>query len=163
MAHSQETKQKARSAYINDRLPLTVIEAKFKVSYSTLQAWKNAAKASGDDWDAAKSAATFSKGNDLAQQSVQDFETLFNSIYAEIMGDGLGALEKVSALATLSDAKIKTVKAAGMQDPDKARLGIALETLSALVEFIKLKHADKLADLVPILMPFGEDINKKWG
>lgn len=81
----------------------------------------------------------------------------------EVLGDELSAIDKVSALAALADAQIKTARAIGLRDPHKARLGTALETLSELTEFIKAKHADKLADLVAILLPFGEHINKKWG
>lgn len=163
MAHSQKIKNKLRDDFINKRIPLTILTDKYAISYATAQSWKRNAKRNGDDWDAAKSATLIAKGADLAQQSVQDFEALFDAVYKEIMDSELSALEKVQALATLSDAKIKTVKAAGMQDPAKAKLGIALETLSELTEFIKLKHINQLAELVPILLPFGEHINKKWG
>jgi hypothetical protein len=163
MAHSQETKDKLRDDFINKRLPLTTLANKYAISYATAQSWKKQAKENGDNWDGAKSASSIAKGGDIAQQSVQDFEALFDAVYQEVMSSDLSALEKVQALATLSDAKIKTVKAAGMQDPAKAKLGIALETLSELTEFIKLKHGNQLAELVPILLPFGEHINKKWG
>lgn len=163
MSLPQKIKDNLRADFINKRLPLTMLANKYSVSYATAQSWKRNAKRNGDDWDAAKSATSIAKGADIAQQSVRDFETLFDNVYKEVLGAELSALEKVQALATLSDAKIKTVKAAGMQDPAKAKLGIALETLSELSEFIKLKHADQLAELVPILLPFGEYINKKWG
>lgn len=163
MAHSEQVKQKVRDDYINNRLPLTTIANKYGVSYATLQSWKKKAKNTNDDWDSARSAKSIAKGGSLAEQSVQDFETLFDTVYKEVLSSQLSALEKVQALATLSDAKIKTVKAAGMQDPAKAKLGIALETLSELTEFIKSKHHDKLTELVPVLLPFGECINKKWG
>lgn len=164
MAHAQEIKDKVRNDFINLRLPLTTLSNKYSVSYATLQNWKRKAKANNDDWDAAKSAASIAKGGTLNEQAARDYDVLFESVYEEILTeDKLSALEKVQALATLADAKIKLVKAAGMQDPSKAKLGIALETLSEITEFIKLHHADKLAELVPVLLPFGEYINKKWG
>lgn len=164
MAHSQEIKNQVRGDFINKRLPLTTLSNKYGVSYATLQSWKRNAKRNGDDWDAAKSAASIARGGTLQEQATRDYDVLFESVYEEVLkSNDLTALEKVQALATLGDAKIKLVKAAGMQDPLKAKLGIALETLSELTEFIKLKHPDKLTELVPVLMPFGEEINKKWG
>ena len=163
MAHSNEIRQQVRDNFINARLPLTTLANKYCVSYATLQSWKRQAKASGDDWDIAKSAKSIAQGGDLLQQVQQDFDLLFTNIRKEVLSDGLTSIEKVSAIATLADAQIKTAKALGMRDPKKARLGIALETLNELTEFIKRKHNGKLIDLVPILLPFGEQINKKWG
>lgn len=164
MAHSDKTKTNLRDDFINKRLPLTLLCEKYQVSYATAQTWKKKAAAGGDDWEAAKTAASMNRGTDIAKRSVQDFEVLFDAVYSEIMNDeGIGALEKVQALASLSDSKIKTVKAAGMQDIGKAKLGVAFNTLSELTEFIKNKHPEKLNDLIPILMPFGEYLSAKNG
>ncbi len=94
MAHSSETRNAVRSAYVYDRHPLDVAADKNKVSYNTVRGWKKRDKAKGDDWDKARAASQMAAGGlgDITAQLVEDFVRLFQSTVEDITAgdyDGL--------------------------------------------------------------------------
>lgn len=165
MAHTNETRNKVRSSYIYDRLPLDAASQKNGVSYNTTRGWKKKAKAEGDDWDKARSATRMAQGGlgDITTQLLEDFALLFQATVIEIRDGEYDGLKKAEALSRLSDAYTKTMKAAAGGDPKIAKLSIALETLQLLAVYIKDEHPDVLERFTHILEPFGAKVNEVFG
>ncbi len=165
MAHTNETRNKVRSSYIYDRLPLDAASQKNGVSYNTTRGWKRKAKAEGDDWDKARSATRMAQGGlgDITTQLLEDFALLFQATVIEIRDGQYDGLKKAEALSRLSDAYTKTMKAAAGGDPKIAKLSVALETLQLLAVYIKDERPDELERFTHILEPFGAKVNEVFG
>lgn len=165
MAHSAETINAVRGAFVYERLPLPEAAEKHGVSYSAAQAWKKKAKANGDDWDKARNAARMAAGGlgDITNQLLEDFAMLFQTTINDIKEGNFNALEKAEAISRLSDSYAKTMKAAGGGNPSIAKLSIAMEVLSELAEFIKRDYPDDLERFVCILEPFGARVSEVFG
>lgn len=164
MAHSSETRNAVRSAYVYDRLPLEVSAEKNSVSYNTVRGWKKRDKSKGDDWDKARAAAQMAAGGlgDITAQLVEDFVRLFQSTVEDITHGEYDGLKKAEALSRISDAYTKTMKAASLGDPKIAKLSVALETLKLLAEHIKADHPDLLEVFANILEPFSAKVNEAF-
>jgi len=72
-------------------------------------------------------------------------------------------LDKAEALARLSDAYQKTVKAAGQSDPKLSRLAIAMDVLQKLMTFISSDYPQYVQMFMEILQPFGEELAREFG
>lgn len=165
MAHSPEKVQAVRGAFVYERLPLPDAADRAGVSYSAAQAWKRKAKENGDDWDKARNASRMAAGGlgDITNQLLEDFALLFQSTIEDIKVSDYNALDKAEAIARLSDAYTKTMKAAGGGNPKIAKLSIAMEVLSTLAEFIKSDYPEDLARFARILEPFGTRVSEVFG
>jgi len=165
MAHSKETRNAVRSSFVYDRLPLEAAADKHDVSYNTVRTWKKRDKKNGDDWDKARAARRMADGGlgDITAIVIEDFTLLFKSVVKDITSGEYDGLKKAAALSQLSDAYVKTMKAAAGGDPKIAKLSTALETLQLLATYIKEEHPDALERFSLILEPFGAKVNEAFG
>lgn len=163
MAHSLETKQKVRSEYVKGQ-PLKVACALHDVAYQTGRGWKRKAKANGDDWDTARAAVRLSSGgvSELTATIIEDFVHLFQSTIDAIKADkNLSPLQKADAIAKLSDAYTKTVKAAGNSNPQLSRLSVVMDALQKTMQFIRRKYPQYTDIFMEILEPLGEELSRE--
>lgn len=154
-----------RSDYIRG-LTLKGAAEKSKVPYDTVRSWKRSAKAAGDDWDTARTAARISSGGikTLTSQVIEDFVHLFQSTIDEIkLAEDIDPLKKAEAISRLSDAYQKTIKAAGASNPELARLAIAMDVLQRMSEFIRRNHPEMKQSLLTIIEPFGKELSRVYG
>ncbi len=155
-----------RRSYVNERLPLAAAAQKHSIGYQTARVWKIKAKASGDDWDKARSATRMSEGGvgELTAQVIEDFAILFQTTIVDLRDTkGLDPIKKAEALSRLSDAYSKTMKAATAGSPQIAKLSIAMEVLKELAGFIRQHSPDDLPRFSAILDPFGQHISRVLG
>lgn len=165
MAHSQETRQAVRAAFVYERLALPEAAAKHEVSYATAQTWKRTAKVAGDDWDKARSASRMAAGSlgDITQEIMEDFAMLFKTTITDIKDGSFTGLEKAEAISRLSDSYSKTMKAASAGNPKIAKLSIAFEVLSELADFIKSHEPDSIELFARILDKFAVRVSEVFG
>ncbi len=164
MAYSESVKQGVRADYIRG-LTLTGAAEKHQVPYDTARAWKRKAHADGDDWDTAKAATKISTGGvkALTAEVLEDFVHLFKTTIDEIKdADNVPPMQKAEAIARLSDAYGKTVKAAGASNPELARLAIAMDVLQRMADFIRRKFPKQQLAFLEILEPFGKELNRVY-
>ena len=154
-----------RRAYIVDRVPLTEAARRLQVPLATARAWKRAARASGDCWDRAREAARLAVGGlgSVTEQVLTDFSLLFTSTMADLKTSGAEPVERAKAMAMLSDAYAKTMRAAGAADPRLGRLAIALETLERLGRHLRQHRPELLAPVLEELEAFGQTLSAEWG
>lgn len=158
MAYPPEVRAAVRAAYIYQRLPLGDAAASAGVAEGTARAWMNRARAEGDDWDAARSAASLSREGQMAvaslvlEQFVLQFQATLDRIKAE---PGLDAIERAEILARLSDSYTKMMSAAGKVATPISRLGVAMETIRTLSAFIAKERPDALDTFADLLDAFG--------
>ena len=163
--YSAKCKAGVRSDYIRG-LTLKGAAEKSKVPYDTVRSWKRSAKAAGDDWDTARTAARISSGGikTLTSQVIEDFVHLFQSTIDEIkLAQDIDPLKKAEAISRLSDAYQKTIKAAGASNPELARLAIAMDVLQRMSEFIRRNHPEMKQSLLTIIEPFGKELSRVYG
>jgi len=165
MAHTKETRNAVRSSFVYDRLPLEAAADKHSVSYNTVRTWKKRDKKHGDDWDKARAARRMADGSlgEITAIVVEDFSLLFKSVVNDITTGEYDGLKKAAALSQLSDAYVKTMRAAAGGDPKIAKLSVALETVQLLAKHIKDEHPDMLERFTNILDPFGAKVNEVFG
>lgn len=166
MAHDNAKRQALRRSYVVDRQPLTAAASLFGVSYSTARGWKQAAAERGDDWDRARMAEDVSDGGvkALTAKVLEEFVPLFASTIEAIKNAaGVNAIQKADALARLSDAYAKTVKASGAVDPAIAKLAWAMDVMRELAKFTAERFPQHQQALLEVLEPFGERLAAEYG
>lgn len=165
MAHTPETRQAVRSSYVHERMPMDLACATHGVSYGTGRSWKRKAKESGDDWDTARSASRMAEGDlgDITTQVVEDFVLLFQATIEELKVLEGNPLQKAETIAKLSDAYVKTMKAAGGGNSKIAELAVAMKVLEELACFIKDGYPEQLEIFAAILEPFGQRVSEVFG
>lgn len=154
-----------RRSYVYDRLPLEAAAQRCGIAYNTARRWKRQAKADGDDWDRARSAARMAQGGlgELTSQVLEDFAHLFQATVEEIKTGNADGIAKAEALSRLSDAYTKTMKAAGGASPQMAELSVALRVVDELAHFIRDEYPDDLERFAQILEPFGARLSEVFG
>lgn len=166
MAHDRDKRREARRRYVFDRQALSVVAIATKVSEASLRRWKADAKAAGDDWDVARSANTVA-GEGLERlivDVVQDYVVVHQATIEDLRADkALAAAEKAKILAGLADSFNKTVNAAGRVSPKISELGVAMDVLKRLGEFVLRDHPDLAPALLEILEPFGATLGEVYG
>ena len=164
MARDAEKAREARRRYVLDRQQLPTIAIGLGVSTATVRRWKSAAREAGDDWDAARAAATVSgEGFDaLIVSVVEDYVIQHQSTIEELKTAELAPAEKAKVLAALADSFNKTVKAAGRMSPKISELGVAMDVLQRLGDFVHEAFPQHGAAFVEILEPFGERIAAEY-
>ncbi len=164
--HSEETKRAVRGAYVHQGLPLEAAAEKYKVPIDTVRRWKRLAKAVGDDWDKARTAARMSgEGKDaIIQAVIEDYLLLHQATLEDIKNDkDAPAIKRAEALSRLADAFHKTMHAMGEASPELSRLAVAQDVLRRLGAFIVEHHPDRGAAFVEILEPFGAELARVYG
>lgn len=165
MAHySQEIREKARKAYIFDKLSLASVSLTIDVPYQTVARWKKQAAEKGDDWDKLKAAHTLAGGDleSMARQILTDLVAQFKATMEIVQHqEGLSAFERVSLLTSLSDSYHKAVSASRKLLPETSKLAVAFEVLEKLGEYMKQHKPELLMEFAAVLEPFGELLEKE--
>lgn len=166
MAHAAAVRDKVRGAYVYERLPLEEAAKRAGVSYNTARAWKAKAREAGDDWDRARGAARMAAGGlgDLTGRVIEDISLLYQSTVEKLKTDAdLDPIEASEAIARLSDALTKTLKAAGAIDPKIAKLSIAMQTLEEFGRYLRERAPEALPHFAQHLEPFGQRLSEVFG
>ena len=164
--YDQTVRDTVRRCYVYQRQPIGAAAQAAGVTEQTARRWKLAARQAGDCWDKARAAARIATGGlgDLTARVIEDFALLFEATIEELKhAQDIDAARKAEALSRLSDAYIKTMKAAGAVDPQIGRLSIALQVLDELAKFIREHHPDQLLAFTNILEPFGGRLSEVFG
>lgn len=165
MAYSADVRVKVRSHYIKGQ-PLKAAAAIEQVPYETARGWKRKAKAEGDCWDTARAALRMSASGvqSLTAEVIEDFVHLFQSTIEQLKSaDEIQPLAKAEAIAKLSDAYQKTIKAAGASNPEISKLAVAMDVLQRQMEFIRLQFPQHINAFVEVLEPLGEELSRVYG
>lgn len=165
MAHDRDKRREARRRYVFDRQALPVVALATKVSEATLRRWKADAKASGDDWDVARSAnAVAGEGLErLIVDVVQDYVVVHQATIEDLRASrDISAMDKAKILAGLADSFNKTVNAAGRVSPKISELGVAMDVLKRFAEFVTREHPAVAPALLEVLEPFGQRLGEVY-
>lgn len=164
MAHPPETRQKLRTAYIGG-LSLEIASAQSGVPYATARRWFTDAKATGDDWDKFRAASLIVAGGGIEQAMGRIVAA--GLMRCEELLEVLGKIEdpeaQVKAVATLGDTVSKLKSAGAKLMPEADRLGVAMDVIRRLAEFVRANHPQHAAAYAEILGPFGEEIARAYG
>jgi hypothetical protein len=166
MAHSPETISAARAAYVYEALNQGAIAQRFNVPKTTIARWKRSAFENGDDWDRARAAARLSgQGMEAVTTAVlEDFVLMFQSAMEDIKSAGdIKPFDKVEMLSKLSDAYAKTAAAMAKANPKLDKLSFAADILRDLVQYVQEKYPQHATPMEQVLMPFSEEIGKRYG
>jgi hypothetical protein len=166
MAHDANTRREARKRYVFERQALPVIAIALDASEASLRRWKREAAAKGDNWDTARSANTIAgEGLDkLVMEVVQDYVTVHQATIEDLReATNLSAAEKAKILAGLADSFNKTVNAAGRIAPKISEIGVAVDVLNRLSDFVGREFPDLAPTILEILEPFGQLITEAYG
>lgn len=166
MAHPQQKISEARAAYVYESLNREAISERFNVPVTTIARWKKQALKNGDDWDRARAAARLSgQGTEAVTAAVlEDFVLLFQSTLKDIKENkDILALEKAEVLSRLADAYTKTMSAVAKGNPKLDKLSFAGEILRHLVQYIQTHHPHHAQAMEQVLIPFGEEVGKRYG
>jgi len=156
----------ARQLYVKDKLPLSVIAKRLKVSERAVSRWKSADAAAGDDWNKARMSAQLSKTNVEAstQQYLEAFLPYHIEVFEELKNNtDMTTAEKVAAITSLADAYTKTVKACSITAPALSHLAIAGDVLQKLAAFVAKNHPDAAPVLLSVLDPFAQELSRIYG
>lgn len=165
MAHAETTRLAVRGGYVHRGLTLSEAARQAGVSDATARTWKRQAKLAGDHWDTARQAARLAEGGlgTITERVLAEFSKLFEHTIDDLRRSPASPLDVAKAMATLSDAYQKTVKAAGCVDPKLAELGIALDAIKKFSEFVKKHDPEILPRIAAQLEPFGAHLAQEWG
>lgn len=164
MARSRKERAAVRRAYVTDRLPIREAAARAGVPFSTAVSWRRKAAVSGDDWDRAREAELLAAGGlgPITERVLSDFTSVFVSTMERLQNHPGDPIETAAAMARISESYAKTVRAAGRADPKLARLGVALETLKRLGQFLQTHHPELAPVFIETLEPFGRELSREW-
>ena len=165
MSHSADVKQSIRQSFISG-VNLKQASADANISYQTVRTWKIKALQDGDDWDKLRAAYRMSAGGmkAMGQEVLESFALMFVRAIADLeRAENIDPLDRAEAIARLSDAYTKTMKAASIGNNEISALGIAMDVLKHQVEFIKKKHPKLLTSFMQILEPFAKELGRVYG
>lgn len=162
MAHSKAKQNEARQLYIDDGLSLAKIGERLTVSVTTLSAWKSKSKAIGDDWDKLRTLNANGRAESIARNILVSLMSAFgNALEAIDSSNELDPIEKVNALANLSEGFARSVNANKKLMPEISKLEVAFGVVDELTQFVSDKNPDLLREFVEVLEPFAERLEKK--
>lgn len=166
MAHSAETRRKARAFYVHDRLPLEVAAEKVGVAHGTVARWKRLALAAGDDWERARAAASLSgDGIKSAAQAVLEDYLLQHKATLDALRDPdepISPLQRAEVLSRLSDSFHKTMAAHAKLSPELSRLAVAMDVMQRLATFLRANYPQHVTAFLEVLEPFGETLTDAY-
>lgn len=163
MAHSPDKKVKLRAAYIGG-LPLESAAEATGVPHATARNWYREARVAGDDWDAFQKASLVVSGGGIEQALGRIIAAglLRCEALLETTADA-DPMDGVKAMAVLGDTVAKLKAASRGMMPETDRLGMAMQLLKDLSEFIRANHPRRLQDFAEILEAFGARLAKTKG
>jgi hypothetical protein len=166
MAHDLSLKRDARKRFIFERQALPVIAVAIGVPEATVRRWKRDAARDGDDWDTARAASTIAgEGLDsLIAEVVQDYVIVHKATIDDLRETAdLTAADRAKILASLADSFNKTVNSAGRLSPKISELGVALDVLKRLVDYVATRHPHHAPAILEVIEPFGEHLSGIYG
>lgn len=163
MAHEVDKKRKARTLYVHERKPLTLIALDIDVPERTIRRWKAESQERGDNWDEARAAASIA-GDGLEgfmTEVIENFAAMYRATLEDLKAKtDIPVDERVKMFASLADSFNKTVSAAGRIAPRISELGVAMNVLNRLADYIARYHPDAAPALLEVLEPFGEHLSE---
>lgn len=164
MANNDEIRRRARSDFVFRRLTASVIAAAYGVSEATIGRWKKQAKAGGDDWDMARTAAVMAgQGGDVVTSIVlEEYMLQAQHLLHEIKNGKLDVETKVRLMASLADSTTKMVAAASRAAPKLSELGVAQAVVEELVDFVREKLPHLTDAIQELLGPFADHISLRF-
>lgn len=166
MAHPPEKRSALRAAYIGG-LDLENAAVQAGVPHATARRWKADARAEGDDWDKFRRVSLIVAGGEIEQamgrvlaatllRAEATLEHLSNST-------DLDPLDATRAIASLMDSINKGHAVGAKLMPQTDRLGIALDVLRRLSEFVSDRKPALAGEFVELLEAFGDEIARAYG
>lgn len=166
MAYPAKMITVVRAAFVYEALNLDAIAEKFNVPRSTLMRWKRVAQQNGDDWERARSAARLSSQGmeSVTRVVLEELVLQFQSTLEQIKAaPDIKPADKVDLLSSLSDAYSKTVASMAKANPKLDKLSFAAHILRDLVQYVQTRHPQHAMAMEQVLMPFSEEIGKRYG
>lgn len=164
MAHPPEKRMKLRAAYIGG-LPLEQAAGNAGVPYPTARRWFQDAKTEGDDWDKFRAASLIVAGGGIEQAMGRIVAAGLTRCEAltERLATEENIFEAAKALASLGDTVSKLKAASKGMMPEADRLGVAMDVVKDLSEFIRAEHPRHMQAFAEILEGFGARLAKSKG
>lgn len=161
MAHPHTARIAVRDAYIAGAT-LAMAADRARVPEATARAWKKAA-VGADDWDRLRAARTLATGTqgEMVQQILGDFLSLHHEAIQNIRSKP--AEEQVQMIASLTDSLSKTMSALSKAAPELSKLGVAMDVLRSLGEFIRTHHPSQAVTFMEVLEPFSDQLARDYG
>lgn len=161
MAYAPSYKREAFRLYVQEHRTPEQIAAATGVSERTVQKWMAAAREAGKPWDEAR--AAFLLGPDGPQSITTKFVPTFFALMNQTITDlqnkpDMDVLDRVKALTSITDATVKAANALGRLNPQLDRLGVAMQVIKILSEFISREFPQHKAAFAEVLDPFGHHI-----
>ncbi len=165
MAYKQFVKDQVREAFISG-LSLSSAAARFGVPYDTARRWKEAARKAGDRWDSLVLANKMadSNENNLAQQTLDQFLTIYHETLKDIQNDpDMSNQDKVKLLASLANTYRDVTRTACKVDPTSWELALAMDVTKSFMRFVKERYPEKIKDVLSIHYEFSRTIAEQYG
>jgi len=90
---------------------------------------------------------------------IENFATMYRATLEDLKNKtDLPVEERVKMFASLADSFNKTVSAAGRIAPRISELGVAMDVVKRLGDFVARYHPDAAPALLEVLEPFGEHL-----
>lgn len=166
MAHPKEVRARLRQLYISTQQPLDTIALQLNVSLSAARRWKREAAEKGDDWGALRTAIVLSA--DSVEATAREALGLFLVHYQSTLqsvneSDDMDPEVKTKLLSSLVYSYQTMTRASQHAMPGAARLGVALEIVEALGNFVESRYPDRGATLLEVLEAFGPELVRMYG
>ncbi|GAB0057427.1 hypothetical protein SIID45300_01755 [Candidatus Magnetaquicoccaceae bacterium FCR-1] len=164
MAHSPTTRTLVREAYAAGAALVIACE-RHKVPEATARAWKQRDAGTDLDWDKLRAAHALANGGhvEVVQRILTDFLEAHAEAIRQVKEAEIAPADRVELLSRLTDALSKTMAALSRAAPKLSELGVAMEILTLLAEFVRTRHPKSAPAILDILEPFGAELVKKYG
>lgn len=166
MAHPPEKRSALRAAYIGG-LDLEAAAIQVAVPHPTARRWKSDARKGGDDWDKFRRVSLIVAGGEIEQAMgrVLAATLLRAEATLEHLNEAvdLDPLEATRAIASLMDSIAKGHTVGAKLMPQTDRLGIAMDVIQRLGEYVAQKKPALAGEFVELLEPFGDEIARAYG
>lgn len=166
MAHPKEVRARLRQLYISTQQPLDTIALQLNVSLSAARRWKRESELAGDDWDTVRTANALSAdGVEVAaREALGLFLVHYQSTLQSVNESAdMPPAVKTKLLGSLAHAYQTMTRASQHAMPGAARLGVALEIVEALSNFVESRYPDRGATLLEVLEAFGPELVRMYG
>lgn len=165
MAHSNETRRKVRTAYVQG-MALKQACGVHGVNYETARRWKADADKAGDNWDLARSARRMSTSGleAFANEVLEHLAEEFTAVIAAIKADrNMPPATRIDALAKLSDSYCKALSSGGRAMPNANRLGVAMEVIKWLTDRVADRAPAIRGPFVEVMESLGDELVREFG
>lgn len=165
MAHPPETRAALRAAYLSG-LDLEAAADKADVPFATARRWKADARDGGDDWDKFRRVSLIVAGGEIEQAMgrVLAATLLRAEATLERLNEAeIDPLEATRAVASLMDSINKGHAVGQRLMPQTDKLGVAMDVLKRLGEFIAKRKPALAGEFVEQLEAFGDEIARAYG